>query len=53
MPIEKNSLANNSRREFIIKGTLATAGIFLAGKSVLSNTFSESSGPNSKFMVFR
>lgn len=49
MPIEKNSIANNSRREFIIKGTLATAGIFLAGKSVLSNTFSKSSGPNSKF----
>ncbi|MEO5891436.1 MAG: TIM barrel protein [Ferruginibacter sp.] len=49
MTLIKNKSNNQSRREFLIKGSLATFGLAMAGSKAWSKPFFFADDPNSKF----
>ena len=48
MPVTKNRARNQSRREFLKKGSMASAGVLMAA-SLFSKPFSRLNGPGSRF----
>ena len=49
MPINNNKTENQSRREFLVKGSIVSLGLVIAGPSAWSKDILSSKKPNSKF----
>ncbi|MES1225745.1 MAG: sugar phosphate isomerase/epimerase, partial [Bacteroidota bacterium] len=49
MPVNNNDAANVSRRDFLLKGSIASMGLLIAGKSAWSKPFFFGDKPNSKY----
>ncbi len=49
MPVHNNNTYNASRRSFLLKGSLASAGLLIGGSAAWSKTFSFDKVPDSKF----
>lgn len=49
MPVNNNNTYNASRRSFLWKGSLASAGLLIGGSSAWSNSFLFNKVPDSKF----
>ena len=49
MPINNNEIQNQSRREFLVKGSIASLGLLMSGSAAWSKSFLFAEKPNSKF----
>lgn len=49
MPPDNNKAQNQSRREFLLKGSIASVGLLMTGATAWSKSFSFMAGPGSKF----
>jgi sugar phosphate isomerase/epimerase len=49
MPVINKEIQNQSRREFLIKGSIASLGLFIGGQAAWSKPFFFAGKPNSKF----
>lgn len=50
MPVNKNDIQGQSRREFLVKGSIASLGLMTASAPAWSKPFFLSKKPNSKFL---
>lgn len=49
MPVHNNNAYNSSRRSFLLKGSMASAGVLIGGSAAWSKAFSFDKVPDSKF----
>lgn len=49
MPVNNNKSQNQSRREFLIKGSIASAGLLMVGSAAWSKPFLFTQNPGSNF----
>ena len=49
MPVSNNKVPNQSRRDFIVKGSITSVGLLMAGSAAWSKAFLSQEKPNSKF----
>jgi sugar phosphate isomerase/epimerase len=49
MPVNNNNTKHQSRRDFLVKGSIASAGLLMAGSAAWSKPFAIFSDPGSKF----
>lgn len=49
MPVNNSEIQNPSRREFLVKGSIASLGLLMSGSAAWSKSFVSAEKPNSKF----